>query len=293
MSIPLPTKRILFMGSPDFGISTLERINADARMHLVGVITQPDKQKGRGKRIQSTAVKQWALNHQIDCMSPISKTELVNQVYQFNPDYIVVIAYGVILPSEIVSHYYCINGHASLLPYYRGASPIQSVLLNHESSTGMTIIKMNQRMDEGDILAQSAIDITDGETFETLYARLRQLCSVQIQQTLHRLIQTRITPTPQSHQNATYCRKLNTADRELKPSYALKKNDAIIRAFSPKPGAFIQIDGQRIKVIAAHITDSKLEPTIVQPEGKTAMSYADYLRGGYPHLCLQNESYPA
>jgi methionyl-tRNA formyltransferase len=273
--------RVLFMGSPDFCIPTLDRLIAHPKVKMMGVVSQPNKPKGRGKQLLPTPVKTWAIDYNIDVYSPQSKDEVAQIVDQIKPTLIVVVAYGMILPASITDRYLCINGHASILPHYRGASPIHASLLNNDNKTGMTLIKITDKMDAGNMLLTLKTDIDDNDNFETLHDRLALLCADAFASYLDKPD----TEISQNHDKATYCSKLTTSDRELLSTDSNAVKWGKIRAFSPRPGAFIMIGDRPTKIIQARRERDVLIPVLVQPPGKKKMSYDDYLRGGYPSLC--------
>ncbi len=273
------------MGSPDFGIPSLAYLYQRSDIKLIGIMTQPDKKKGRGKILSPTPIKQWSIDHGIPVSCPTTKEDLVIQLNQWNPTLIIVIAYGMILPKIVTDSYHCINAHASLLPKYRGASPIQAVLLHNEKETGITLIKMNDKMDEGDIVFSQSMLIKQTDNFKTIHDQLSRL-SVDA---LDHYLNNPQNGFPQNHQKASYCQKLTTKDRQLNPTDTIEEKYAKIRAFSPQPGAFFVQNTQSIKILDAHFKNNQLIPIQVQPEGKKQMTYDDYLRGGYPKLCLENE----
>ncbi len=277
----LNTDRILFMASPDFALPSL--IACHQSFGVTNIITRPDAHKGRGQTLESTPIKQWAIQNEIPSFEPKNKDELCIIVQKVNPTLIIVIAYGMILPKTITDSFVCLNCHGSLLPQYRGASPIHSSLLNGDTETGITVIHMNEKMDEGDCLLSKAITIKPTDTLQTLHNKLRSLCAEALIETLQQKI---ITPCVQQHEKASYCQKLTTADRELKPEDTLEKKIGKIRAFSPKPGAFMMAKGKQIKILEALQENNNLVPVIVQPEGKKAMSYHDYTLGNPEGLSL-------
>jgi methionyl-tRNA formyltransferase len=274
--------RVLFMGSPDFCIPTLDQLINHPKVTLLGVVSQPDKPKGRGKQHLPTPVKTWALDHELNTYCPLSKNNVSQIVNKLNPTLIVVVAYGMILPPSVTDNYVCINGHASLLPQYRGASPIQSSLLNNDTKTGITLIKITDKMDAGDIVLTVKTPINDEDTLKTLHDQLSLVCATAFETYLN----NPQSGIPQNENEATYCSKLTTANRELLPTDPIDVKWGKIRAFSPKPGAFIIIDGHPTKIINAKQEGNELTPVIVQPPGKKPMNYDDYLRGGYPECVL-------
>ena len=272
--------RVLFMGSPDFCIPTLDRLITHPKVKMMGVVSQPDKPKGRGKQLLPTPVKTWAIDHDIDVYCPQSKDEVAEVVDQIKPMLILVVAYGMILPPSVTDQYLCINGHGSILPHYRGASPIHASLLNNDNKTGITLIKITDKMDAGNMLLTLKTDIDDNDNFETLHNRLALLCADAFASYLDKPG----PEIPQNHKEATYCTKLTTSDRELLSTDSNAVKWGKIRAFSPRPGAFIMTGGQPIKIIQARQEGNMLIPVLVQPPGKKKMSYDDYLRGGYPQI---------
>lgn len=262
------------MASPDFALPTLKAVHNLYNVHAV--FTRPDAPKGRGQGTNATPIKQWAQDLHIPIFEPKTKTELEHQVHVLKPTLILVIAYGMILPKTVTETYTCLNGHGSILPQYRGASPIHASLLNGDTETGITIIKMNEKMDEGDIVSIKKTQISSKDTLQTLHDTLSILCQDTMMETLQKKNHTLI---PQLHEHATYCQKLSTADREIHPSETLKQKLGKIRAFSPKPGAFIMANGKVIKLLEATEQNGELLLITVQPEGKKPMSYHDYKLG--------------
>jgi len=166
---------ILFMGTPDFAVPTLHTLVQAFPDSTTHVVTMPDKVRGRGKKVSYSPVKAAALDLSLNVFTPASKTEVTNLVKQINPDLTVVIAYGMIIEKAVVDQYFCINLHASLLPKYRGASPIQSSLLNGDTTTGVTVIKLNEFMDEGDMLRKMEIQIDESINCGELTLKLSEL----------------------------------------------------------------------------------------------------------------------
>jgi methionyl-tRNA formyltransferase len=272
-------KNIIFMGTPQFAVPILENIIKEipATLH---VFSKPDKARGRGRKTSPSPVIQSALNHNLPTYTPENKDELSNEVMKINPDLIIVVAYAMILPKNITDTYFCINIHASILPKYRGASPIHSALLNQDKITGNTLIKMNERMDEGDVLEAKNVTISKDDSLQTLQERLSIEAANQITDYLMKNSDLEKTKkTPQNHQDASYCYKITKDDLSLKISDSIQVNLGKIKAFSPKPGASIIQNDKIIKIIDAKIEDGKLIPLIIKPEGKKEMLYKDYLLG--------------
>lgn len=272
------------MGSPDFAVPTLQAICTYFGSESVTVFSQPDKRRGRGKILSPTPVRQWALDHDIPTFTPLNKTEVSELVIKLKPDLIVVVAYGMILPVEVVDDYVCINGHASLLPAYRGASPIHAALLNGDTETGTTLIKMNAKMDEGNMLKIRCSPILSEDNLLSVHNKLAALTAEAFSEWLADDFETNnFIGTRQNEAQSSYCKKLRTSDRELNLSDPVELNLNKIRAFSPQPGAFLTLkSGKGIKILKASIVDGILNPIIVKPEGKKEMPYSDYLLANPP-----------
>jgi methionyl-tRNA formyltransferase len=243
--------KIVFFGSPPAAIPSLREIlKAGHRVELV--ITQQDRPAGRGRRLSASAVKSFAIASQIPTYeSPrIRKdSEALDRMGRIDPDIIVVVAYGQIIPSSIIylPKYNSINVHFSLLPKYRGASPVQWALLQGETKTGITIFELNERMDEGDILSQEEVVIHPRETAGELEIRLAQKGANLLVKTLEEI--DRIHASPQDHSQATYAPLLKKEDGRVD-----WKNDALyierqVLAFNPWPSAFTFLEGKRIKIL--------------------------------------------
>jgi methionyl-tRNA formyltransferase len=280
-AMQLTKTNTIFMGSPLFALPCLHALHK--QLNVTHIFTKPDAQKGRGKKLSPTPIKEWGIEHNIPVSTPLTKTDLADMVMKINPTLIIVIAYGMILPKQITDNYTCINLHASLLPQYRGASPIHSSLLNNDKISGVTAIHMNEKMDEGDILHSNDIQIKDTDTLSTLHDTLSQLSAKTI---LDVLDNKTLSPKKQDHSQASFCKKLHTSDRRIHPSDPTSISYGKIRAFAPKPGAFIEKNGKTIKIIEACLQNESLSPIIVQPEGKGPMPYADYLLGHPEGLSL-------
>jgi methionyl-tRNA formyltransferase len=276
-------EKFIFMGSPGFALPALEKLYEVYADNLAGVFTRPDKPRGRGKKPVATPIKIWAESRKIPVFEPSNKMELEQLVMQLEPTLIVVVAYGMILPKKITDTFFCLNIHASLLPKYRGASPIQTALLNNEKDTGITLMKINEKMDTGDILGQAKIDIDETDNYGSLHNKLANLGA----ELFHEFMEEQYVPTKfdlkkQNEGLATYCKKINKEDLLISiktdPKLLLRK----IKAFSPSPCAYIIHNDKRIKIVDATVSDGKLNILLLKPEGKKVMSYKDY--------CLANAS---
>tara|TARA_A100001015_G_scaffold321124_1_gene450259 strand:+ start:4508 stop:5365 length:858 start_codon:yes stop_codon:yes gene_type:complete len=273
-------KKVLFMGTPEFAVPTLDALRTLITDESLFVVSKPDALKGRGKKMASCPVKTYATDNHLQIDTPSSKSELVSVVQSISPDLIIIIAYGMILPLEITDHFLCINIHASLLPNYRGPSPIHAALLAGDTTTGTTLMTINDKMDEGDILDIQEIPIDESDNFASLHDKLSYLGAKQLKDYLSNITSLdSINRTPQDHSKATYCKLMQTKDRELSWQLTPKQMLGKIRAFSPKPGAYLVHKGQKVHILDAEIDNEDICFLVVKPEGKSKMSYHDYCLG--------------
>ncbi len=301
--------RLVMMGTPAFAVPTLERVVAAGHDERL-VVCQPDRPAGRGQRLQAPLVKAAALRLGLPVVQPETFRDpaAVAALAQHAPDAMVVVAYGKILPRPVldVAPRGCLNVHASLLPKYRGAAPIQWALLRGEAETGITIISLVERMDAGPMLLRRAEAIRPDDTAGSLGDRLAVLGADALVETLALLAAGRAEPREQDEAAATYAPKITPADQVLdwkEPAAALRRR---VQALAPQPGAQTAARGRLLKVLAAEVRDevperwngepgmvAGLEPagilvragagclllTQVQPEGKRPMRAADFARG--------------
>ncbi len=243
--------KIVFFGSPDSALPSLERI-LEAGHKIALIITQPDKPSGRGRKLTPSPVKKFALAHNIACYQPLKirkDPEAVQIIKKINPDLNIVVAYGQLIPASIIyiPQYDSLNVHFSLLPKYRGASPVQWALLKGEKKTGITIFKLDEKMDEGDILSQKEVDIYPQERAGELEARLAQIGAELLLETISKIDQ--IKPIPQDHSQATYAPRLRKEDGRINWSINALLIERQVRAFHPWPSAFTFLQDKRIKII--------------------------------------------
>lgn len=297
--------KILFMGTPDFAVPTLKALN-ESEHSVVGVFTQPDKAVGRKQIITPPPVKVYAAENGLKVFQPTSlKTdEAFNIIEELEPDIIVVVAYGKILPKRILDYpkYKCVNGHASLLPRHRGASPIQWSIICGDEITGVTTMLMGEGLDTGDMLLSSATNIDNNETAEELHDRLSVICSNLMLETIKGLEEGKITPVKQDDNLTNYAPIINKEMGLIDFSKSAKDIHNLVRGFYPWPSAYFFIEGKRIKVLKTEVSENsnKLFGTIIdstneliiacgnntsiklitiQPEGSKKMSASDYLKG--------------
>jgi len=298
--------RVVFLGTPEFAVPSLQAL-LDGPDAVVGVVCQPDRPAGRGQHLQAPPVKQLAARHALPLAQPLKlkSGEFPAQLRAWSPDLAVVAAYGRILPADILATPArgCINVHASLLPKYRGAAPIQWAVLNGEVETGVTIMRMNERMDEGDILLQRATPIGAEETSGALLQRLAEIGADALSEALAALAAGALVATPQDHAGATAApmiRKQQGVIDWTLPAVAIAR---AVRAFQPWPSAHTSLGGRLLKlqraraleqvsgaapgsVIGADATirvatgAGVLAIETLQFEGRKALDAAAFVRGG-------------
>jgi len=248
--------RIIFFGTPSFAIPTLKRLLQETD-EVVAVVTQPDREKGRGRKVVPSPVKEFALQHKISVFQPkkVKDENFYENLKALQPDLIVVVAYGQILPKSIldIPRYGAVNVHASLLPKYRGASPIAWAILKGEKRTGVTTIKMDEGMDTGDILLQKEIILGERETFESLHDRLALLGEEVLMETLERMKKGDLTPIPQDHSEATFAPPFKKEDGRIDWKKEAREIDCQIRALNPWPGTFTEWNGRLLKIFSGEV----------------------------------------
>jgi methionyl-tRNA formyltransferase len=295
--------RIIFMGSPAFAIPSLDFLRK--QYEICSVITQPDRPAGRGRSIRESAVKKLALSHNLPIAQPSSLRDekILEQLSILESDLIVVAAFGQILPASILDlpKYGAINVHASLLPRWRGAAPIQAAILEGDERTGVTIMKMDPGLDTGPILSQNSVPIHRSETGGNLEERLAELGAKLLVETIPDYVIGEIVPSPQDDSAATYAPMLSKKDGQLDPAQTADRLARQVRAFEPWPTSFFFWQDLRIVVRSAlpHPLESgtigdvlEIEglPAIttstgslvlkrIQPAGKRVMGAADFLNG--------------
>lgn len=248
--------RIIFMGTPDFSVPTLERLIA-SRHEVIAVVTQPDKPKGRGKEVQMPPVKETALQHGIPVYQPVRarETSFVEEIRSLAPDVMVVIAFGQILSRELldVPKLGCVNIHASLLPKYRGAAPIQWAVINGDRETGITTMMMDVGMDTGDMLEKLVVPLGEKETGGSLFDRLSLLGGDLILSTLDKLEDGTLVRTPQDHDEATHVKKIEKSMGDIDWTMDAAAIERLIRGLNPWPSAYTHWNGKILKIWEADV----------------------------------------
>ena len=301
--------KIIYMGTPDFAVAPLEAI-LKAGHEVTAVVTQPDRQKGRGREVQYSPVKECALSYGIPVLKPlkIKEKDAVEELRKYPADIFVVAAFGQLLSEEILNmpRLGCINIHASLLPAYRGAAPIQWCVINGEEKTGVTIMQMAKGMDTGDILLQKEVVLDEKETGGSLFDRLMETGAELIVEVLPKIEAGELTPVVQKEELATYAGKITKDMGNIDFAKSAVTIERLIRGLNPWPSAFTHYKGKILKIWEADVVsecanaENPVPGTVIamdkesftlatgegalrirslQPEGKKRMSCAEFMRG--------------
>ena len=299
---------IVFMATPDIATESLEYLINRNDINVLAVVTQADKPKGRGNRIEFSPVKTCALKHNIAVFQPISfrkDEKLIGHLRELNPDFFVTFAYGQILSQEIldIPKYSTINLHASLLPRYRGANPIQRAIANGDTTTGITTMITVLELDAGDMCLSETIDITENMTACELTLEIKQKSPELIYKTLTGLVSGEITPQKQDIAKVTFAPKFTKEDGLIDWNSSAAEIHNRIRGLQPWPGCYTFFDGKMLKIIESRLTgiktsfcpatmvgkakegievatgDNTILITKVQPAGKSQMRSLDWLNG--------------
>ena len=298
--------RVFFMGTPQFCLPAFEAVHR-AGHEIVAVCTAPDRRAGRGRRLTASPVKEMATELGIPVLQPktLRRPEAMGQIVDCEPDSIVVVSYGLILPAELlrVPRLGCVNLHPSLLPRHRGATPIPAAILAGDQTTGVTVILMNERVDAGDILAQHSVPIDDDDTGDSLGRRLAVIGAGLLVDVLDRQQRDTIRPVSQDEGRATFTRRLEKSDGQIDWNQSAEQIGRMVRAFYRWPGAFSSWRGKSIKLVKVKVKESfglapgevaidseanallvgtghgQLAVERVQLEGRREMAAADFIRG--------------
>ena len=254
--------KVIFMGTPDFSVKALESI-INAGHEVAAVVTQPDKKKGRGNQMQFPPVKETALQYSLDVYQPerVRDEEFVEFLRSLNADIIVVSAFGQILPKSILemTKYGCINIHASLLPKYRGAAPIQWSIIDGEEKTGVTIMQMNEGLDTGDILEVEEVEISPEETGGSLFDKLADIGAGLVVRTMEHIEQGTINPIKQEEDKSNYAKRLTKELGNIDFSKSAESIERLIRGLNPWPSAYTKLNGKTLKIWCADVADREYE----------------------------------
>ncbi|RIV28268.1 methionyl-tRNA formyltransferase [Alicyclobacillaceae bacterium I2511] len=308
--------RVLFMGTPDFALPVLAALAEDVRVHVVGVVTQPDRPVGRKRELAASPVKRAAQAYGIAVMQPerIRNPETLAVLSNLQPDVMVTAAYGQLLPQRLldIPKYGCLNIHASLLPRWRGAAPIQRALLAEDERTGVTVMKTVKALDAGPVLGVHEVPITNVDDAGTLHDTLAQSGAQLLMKVLFPYVRGEIQPQPQGQEGVTYADKIERVDEFVDWSKTRQKVDRQIRALRPWPGSVALLSTTQLKVWRVDYSsiigpsiplvqglfvepgqiwaiqgerpwvrcgDGWMQLVTVQPEGRKAMDAADWWRG--------------
>lgn len=304
--------KIYFFGTPEFAVPSLRALAKDKSFEILKVITQPDKE-GNRRKITPPPVKVEAEKLGLKISQPEKIDEkLIKEIERNKPDMIVVVAYGKIIPKELlgVSKFGCINIHPSLLPKYRGASPIQESLLNGDNETGVAIMKIDEQLDHGGIFVIKRVPIEKLDTYTSLSTKLAEIASVMIPFVLKDIANGTLNPLPQNDSKATFCRKISKENGRMDFNKTTEEIINKIRALNPWPSTYFEIKGKRIKILKAENSNKKsgnkpgtveilnkesfaintkdfqVIPTELQIEGKPKITAKEFLNG-YKNL-LEN-----
>ncbi|MEZ4600874.1 MAG: methionyl-tRNA formyltransferase [Syntrophotaleaceae bacterium] len=297
--------RTVFMGTPDFALPTLEGL-VEAGVSVCAVYTQPDRPSGRGKKLTAPPVKELACRLGIPVHQPgrLRDPAVIEELRQISPDLIVVVAYGQILPKSVleIPRFGCINVHASLLPRYRGAAPINKAVMDGEQVTGVTTMLMDVGLDTGDILVKRATEIGPDETAGELHDRLALLGREAMEETLQRLVAGKLTREPQDDRLSSYAPMLKKEDGLVDWEQDARSLHNLVRGLNPWPGAFTYLQGEMLKISGTSVENGSggapgtiqeagpdgiriacgqgvLRVRELQLPGKKRLSVADFLRG--------------
>ena len=297
---------IVFMGTPEFALPTLKALHHSSHS-ILSVITQPDKPKGRGQKLLVSPVKQVALDLNIPILQPktVNASEFIDSLSQNQPDVFIVVAFGQILsePFLKIPKQFCINLHSSLLPEYRGAAPIHRSILTGDTRTGVTTMIMDKGMDTGDILLMQETPNHETDNAQTLHDTLAEMGGALVLETLRRLEENTLLPTPQDNSHATYAAKLKKEEGLVKWEQSAAALWNQVRGLTPWPGTYTWLNKKRLRILKAQVTggasddnpgqvmrvtdmgievgtgQGRLIITELQPEGKKSMSAKSFLAG--------------
>ena len=300
--------RIVFMGTPDFAVGSLQALCESGKHEILAVVTQPDRPKGRGNKLLQTPVKEYALAQGLTVYQPqkVKTPEFVELLHELQPELIVVAAFGQFLSKEILElpKYGCINVHASLLPKYRGAAPIQYAIIKGEKESGVTIMQMDIGMDTGAMLDKVVVPIAENTTMGELHDALREQGASLLLQVIDKIAAGTAVAEPQDNEQATYATLLDRSMEHIDWSKTAQEVHNLIRGFNPAPSTFTKLpNGKSLKIWGSKMTDKNssaaagtviaaskhsffvacgegvLEITEVQPESKKRMPAQVFLNG--------------
>lgn len=270
---------VIFAGTPEFAGSSLQAL-LDSPHHVRAAYTQPDRPAGRGRKLKASAVKELALAHEIPVLQPktLRNVEAQTELAGFDADVMIVVAYGLILPAAVLATpgMGCLNVHASLLPRWRGAAPIQRAILAGDAETGVTLMQMDEGLDTGDMLLKARTPIGSNDTAQTLHDRLATLGAQALLDTLHGLQTNTLRPEPQDDTQSTYAAKLDKAEARIDWQQPAAELARLVRAFNSWPVAHTPYQGQNLRIWLADAIGggSDTLPGTVVAEGRDGIDVA-------------------
>lgn len=264
--------KVIFFGTPQFAVLSLNELKKQ-KIDIAAVVTQPDKPAGRKKVMTKSPVKQCAEDLNLKILQPRNQKELFDSLKGLKADFFIVIAYGMILSKEIlqIPKYSCINVHASLLPKYRGASPIQEALLNGDKSTGISIMKMDEKLDHGPIYLIKKIEIEAKDDLTSLSNKMAKLSGEILPHVLKDIVEGLLIAIKQDedHQKSSYCRKIKKEDGKINwKKQSAKEVQNMIRAYSPWPGVYTDFKDKKLKILDSETVEESLNPGQFKVDGK-------------------------
>ncbi|TDT68618.1 methionyl-tRNA formyltransferase [Hypnocyclicus thermotrophus] len=305
--------RILFMGTPEFAVPSLEILN---KYHeIIGVFTKIDKPNQRGKKIKFNPVKQYAIDNNLDIyqVKSVKSKEVIEKIKELNPDLIVVVAYGKILPNELIEipKYGTINVHSSLLPKYRGAAPIHYAIINGEKETGVTIMDIAEELDAGDIILQAKTEISDDDNLKSVHDRLAEIGAKTLLKAIKLIEEGKVIRKSQNHEEATFVKPILKEETKINWNKSKREIFNFVRGLDPFPGAFFTFNNKIFKLYRVEeydktyedaeigeivefdkkrgpivkVKDGSIILTKVKPENKKTISGRDIINGNYFELC--------
>ncbi|MDO8493216.1 MAG: methionyl-tRNA formyltransferase [bacterium] len=270
--------KIAFFGTPGFAVSILDELDKSGIKPDL-IVTNPDEPKGRKLIITPPPVKIWAIKNNIPVIQP-EKLSVSDFVSLKTFDLSIVAAYGKIIPEEILNlpKHGTLNVHPSLLPKYRGPSPLQSAILNGDTETGVSIMLLDKEMDHGPIIAQEKFALLNQLYLPELKEALAKVAGQMLIKIIPDWIVGKVRATPQDHSKATFCKKITTTEGLIDLSDPIK-SDRVVRALNPDPGAYMMLGGKRVKILSGHIEGDSYMPERIIPEGKKEMAWEDFKKG--------------
>ncbi len=293
--------KIVFMGTPEFAVPILKAIN-NSNNKILEIYTQPPKKKDRGQKIQNSPINEFAnqVELKVRCPGSLSNIQELNHIKNLNPDVVVVVAYGQLLPSEFLSldKTFFLNIHASLLPKWRGAAPIQRAIMNMDEETGVSIMKIVEKLDAGPVMLKSKIKLTKDSNFQDVSEKMSSMGAKLILEALNKIKSGNAKFTSQNENEATYAKKINKKESKINWNEDACKIIAKINALNPNPGTWFDLLGSRVKIVRAieknitgkpgsilddnftiGCTKNAIQVLELQKEGKKKITAQEFLRG--------------